>query len=296
MGGRGRQQAGGGSWSLILPLLLLLLPPYAPLAASQYTVSPTSTESGAWVGVENNTVVNVKAQLGYTAFLPCSVRMIGDKQISWIRRRDWHVLTSGVFTYTNDERFSITHRDGADDWTLSIKYLQERDNGTYECHISTGTGIVSQFVNLNVIVPEAFILGNSEYHVETGSPINLFCIIEQTPIPPQMISWKHNGRLLNYDKERGGVSVTINNGAKTSSRLIISNANTSDSGNYTCVAPNTRPAVVHVFVSQGDKTAAIQRRTSGSQSVFGARGRLWAALPALFSLLWATSSATQLLL
>ena len=66
-----------------------------------------------------------------------------------------------------------------------------------------------------------------------------------------MISWKHNGRLLNYDKERGGVSVTINNGAKTSSRLIISNANTSDSGNYTCVAPNTRPAVVHVFVSQG---------------------------------------------
>ncbi|XP_063866898.1 zwei Ig domain protein zig-8-like [Scylla paramamosain] len=221
MGGRGRQQTGGGSWSLILPLLLLLLPPYAPLAASQYTVSPTSTESGAWVGVENNTVVNVKAQLGYTAFLPCSVRMIGDKQISWIRRRDWHVLTSGVYTYTNDERFSITHRDGADDWTLSIKYLQERDNGTYECHISTGTGIVSQFVNLNVIVPEAFILGNSEYHVETGSPINLFCIIEQTPIPPQMISWKHNGRLLNYDKERGGVSVTINNGAKTSSRLII---------------------------------------------------------------------------
>lgn len=296
MGGRGRHQAGGGSWSLILPLLLLLLPPYAPLAASQYTVSPTSTESGAWVGVENNTVVNVKAQLGYTAFLPCSVRMIGDKQISWIRRRDWHVLTSGVYTYTNDERFSITHRDGADDWTLSIKYLQERDNGTYECHISTGTGIVSQFVNLNVIVPEAFILGNSEYHVETGSPINLFCIIEQTPIPPQMISWKHNDRLLNYDKERGGVKVTINNGAKTSSRLIISNANTSDSGNYTCVAPNTRPAVVHVFVSQGDKTAAIQRRTSGSESVIGARGRLWVALPALFSLLWATSSASQLLL
>lgn len=57
-------------------------------------------------------------------------------QISWIRRRDWHVLTSGVYTYTNDERFSITHRDGADDWTLSIKYLQERDNGTYECHVS----------------------------------------------------------------------------------------------------------------------------------------------------------------
>ncbi|XP_066952960.1 lachesin-like isoform X2 [Macrobrachium rosenbergii] len=251
------------------------------------------TESGAWVGVENNTMVNVKAQLGYTAFLPCSVRMIGDKQISWIRRRDWHVLTSGVFTYTNDERFTITHRDGADDWTLSIKYLQARDNGTYECQISTGTGIVSQFVNLNVIVPEAFILGNSEYHVETGSPINLFCIIEQTPIPPHVVYWKHNDRLLNYDNIRGGVSVTIDHGTKTSSRLVISGATTKDSGNYTCEAPNTQPAIVHVFVSQGDKTAAIQRRTSGSVSVMLAE--LWVVLPALTVMFWVTKDASALL-
>ncbi|XP_064093603.1 zwei Ig domain protein zig-8-like isoform X2 [Macrobrachium nipponense] len=251
------------------------------------------TESGAWVGVENNTMVNVKAQLGYTAFLPCSVRMIGDKQISWIRRRDWHVLTSGVFTYTNDERFTITHRDGADDWTLSIKYLQARDNGTYECQISTGTGIVSQFVNLNVIVPEAFILGNSEYHVETGSPINLFCIIEQTPIPPHVVYWKHNDRLLNYDNIRGGVSVTIDHGTKTSSRLVISGATTKDSGNYTCEAPNTQPAIVHVFVSQGDKTAAIQRRTSGSVSVMLAE--LWVVLPALTVMYWVTKDTSALL-
>ncbi|XP_071542786.1 lachesin-like isoform X2 [Panulirus ornatus] len=276
-----------GTWAYLM--LLLLLHTHPPHTAAQYT------ESGAWVGVENNTMVNVKAQLGYTAFLPCSVRMIGDKQISWIRRRDWHVLTSGVLTYTNDERFSITHRDGADDWTLSIKYLQARDNGTYECQISTGTGIVSQFVNLNVIVPEAFILGNSEYHVETGSPINLFCIIEQTPIPPHVVYWKHNRRQLNYDTKRGGVSVTIDHGTKTSSRLVISNAVTSDSGNYTCVAPNTQPAVVHVFVSQGDKTAAIQRRTSGCMGVMWALGWWWLVLPAFTTLQWAATS-THLLL
>lgn len=58
-------------------------------------------------------------------------------QISWIRRRDWHVLTSGVLTYAKDERFSIAHRDGPDDWTLSIKYLQARDNGTYECQVGS---------------------------------------------------------------------------------------------------------------------------------------------------------------
>ena len=39
-------------------------------------------------------------------------------------------------TYTTDERFSIAHTEGNDDWTLSIKFLQARDNGTYECQVS----------------------------------------------------------------------------------------------------------------------------------------------------------------
>lgn len=56
-------------------------------------------------------------------------------QISWIRRRDFHILTSSMFTYTNDERFQVLHPEGSDDWTLQIKYVQERDNGTYECQV-----------------------------------------------------------------------------------------------------------------------------------------------------------------
>lgn len=58
------------------------------------------------------------------------------QQISWVRRRDWHILSSGLFTYTNDERFQILHAEGSDDWTLQIKYVQKRDNGTYECQVS----------------------------------------------------------------------------------------------------------------------------------------------------------------
>jgi len=56
-------------------------------------------------------------------------------QVSWIRRRDWHILTSGLFTYTNDERFQVVHTEGGDDWNLQIKYVQKRDNGTYECQV-----------------------------------------------------------------------------------------------------------------------------------------------------------------
>nr|CAD7456580.1 unnamed protein product [Timema tahoe] len=57
------------------------------------------------------------------------------RQVSWIRRRDWHILTSGVFTYTNDERFQVVHSEGGEDWSLQIKYVQKRDNGTYECQL-----------------------------------------------------------------------------------------------------------------------------------------------------------------
>ncbi|CAH1397324.1 unnamed protein product [Nezara viridula] len=58
-------------------------------------------------------------------------------EITWVRRRDWHILTSGMFTYTNDERFQVLHAEGSDDWTLQIKYVQKRDNGTYECQVSS---------------------------------------------------------------------------------------------------------------------------------------------------------------
>ncbi|CAD7013253.1 unnamed protein product, partial [Ceratitis capitata] len=41
-------------------------------------------------------------------------------QISWIRRRDWHILSSGAQLYTNDERFAILHAPGSNMWTLQI--------------------------------------------------------------------------------------------------------------------------------------------------------------------------------
>ncbi|XP_069939935.1 uncharacterized protein [Cherax quadricarinatus] len=125
-------------------------------------------------------------------------------------------------------------------------------------------------------------------------PRPVYIIFTLTPIPPHVVYWKHNDRLLNYDTERGGVTVTIDYGTKTSSRLVIANAVTKDSGNYTCVAPNTQPAVVHVFVSQ-DKTAAIQRRTSGCPGMLWVYGRPWTVFLTLVSLQWAASSVQLLL-
>ncbi|KAJ0173877.1 hypothetical protein K1T71_010023 [Dendrolimus kikuchii] len=155
--------------------------------------------------------------------------------VSWVRRRDWHIISSGVLMYTNDERFQVLHSEGSDDWILQIKYVQKRDNGTYECQVA---------------VPEAFILGADEHHVDAGSTINLVCIIEKSPVPPQYVFWYHNARMINYDAARG-VSVATAPGPKTQSALAIRAAGPQHSGNYTCAAANTEPAHIFVYVSEG---------------------------------------------
>lgn len=71
-------------------------------------------------------------------------------QVSWIRKRDLHILTVGILTYTNDQRFQSLHSDGTDEWTLKISSPQIRDSGTYECQVSTEPKI-SQAFRLNVV-------------------------------------------------------------------------------------------------------------------------------------------------
>ncbi|XP_076030364.1 uncharacterized protein LOC143018660 [Oratosquilla oratoria] len=56
-----------------------------------------------------------------------------EHQVSWFRRRDWHILTTGIFTYTTDERFEVIHPPDSGDWTLQIRYATARDSGMYEC-------------------------------------------------------------------------------------------------------------------------------------------------------------------
>ncbi|XP_013192634.2 zwei Ig domain protein zig-8 [Amyelois transitella] len=217
----------------------------------------------------NNTQEDVVAQLGALAFLHCPVRNLGERGVSWVRRRDWHIISSGVLMYTNDERFQVLHSEGSDDWILQIKYVQKRDNGTYECQVSTGAGTLSRLVHLHIAVPEAFILGADEHHVDAGSAINLVCIIEKSPVPPQYVFWYHNARMINYDAARG-VSVSTEPGAKTQSTLSIRAAAPAHSGNYTCAAANTEPAHIYVYVSEGsDKMAATLSRNKSA----GARAR-----------------------
>ena len=72
------------------------------------------------------------------------------RQVSWIRSRDLHILTSGTDTYANDARFQVARDAARNDWTLMIKFVQASDAGQYECQISTQSPI-SYPVQLSVI-------------------------------------------------------------------------------------------------------------------------------------------------
>ncbi|XP_055637957.1 limbic system-associated membrane protein-like isoform X2 [Toxorhynchites rutilus septentrionalis] len=192
---------------------------------------------------DNSTKREVTATVGQSALLHCRVRNLGDRAVSWIRKRDLHILTVGILTYTNDQRFQSLHTEGSDEWTLRITSPQPRDSGTYECQVSTEPKI-SQAFRLNVVVSRAKILGNSELFIKSGSDINLTCVALLSPAPPSFIYWYKGGRVVNYS-QRGGISVLTERQTKTS-KLVIARAMPSDSGNYTC-SPSSS---VHSSLSQ----------------------------------------------
>ncbi|KAI4487572.1 hypothetical protein M0804_005721 [Polistes exclamans] len=70
--------------------------------------------------------------------------------VSWMRKRDMHILSAGILMYTSDLRFQVIHPDKSENWTLQIKSPQERDSGVYECQVSTEPKMSLNYT-LNVI-------------------------------------------------------------------------------------------------------------------------------------------------
>ncbi|CRK99609.1 CLUMA_CG012921, isoform A [Clunio marinus] len=219
---------------------------------------------------DNTTRRDVTATVGQSAKLHCRVRNLGDRAVSWIRKRDLHILTVGILTYTNDQRYQSLHADGSDEWTLRITSPQPRDSGIYECQVSTEPKISLAF-RLSVIVSRAEILGNSEVFIKSGNDINLTCVAYEAPSPPLYIYWYKSGSVINYS-QRGGISVLTERQTKTS-KLVIARAMSSDSGNYTCTPSNSDPASVMVHVINGEHPAAMQHGNSSSNSIHSYRNR-----------------------
>lgn len=215
---------------------------------------------------DSSSYVNITVQMGANVVLQCKVNDLSDKTtVSWLRRHDGklRLLSVGMEVYSTDGRYSTIFRR-PNDWQLHVKNANERDEGHYECQVSSHPPIVYT-VYLHIVVPELEIadergiaIRNKFYN--SGSTIELKCIITKVPQPTQFIMWRHGERILNYDTVRGGISVKtdiLQNGAK--SRLFIANANAQDSGNYTCSLAEVAATSVYIHVlNAGETPAAMQ--------------------------------------
>lgn len=223
-------------------------------------------------GVVRSTIRNVTAQLGTTTYLHCRVNNLGGKTVSWLKRYGDtpHLLTFGLTTYSNDARIQIFHEQ-PNDWKLQIQFPRLDDEGVYECLVSANPPLVRR-VRLVVVVPEIEIVDERDKPVKEkfykgGSTIELKCIVKQiVGQAPEYIIWHHGNRMLNYDIERGGISVKtdlLTRGAI--SRLSIAFASNQDSGNYTCSMRSAQASVI-VHILNGENPAAMQTGTSHKQS------------------------------
>ncbi|CAO1319855.1 unnamed protein product [Diamesa hyperborea] len=214
---------------------------------------------------------NVTVVIGQTAFLHCRVERLGDKDVSWIRKRDLHILTTGASSYTSDQRFQVIKSYDAGNWTLQIKYPQLRDTGVYECQINTEPKMSLSYV-LNVLELKAIILGPADLYVKSGSEITLICKLQQGPHDLGTVFWYkgsdiiqtrlHENDINSDDMHRISVDTDWTDGL--TSRLRIQRAQQADSGNYTCVPTIAKSSSVFVNVISGEFPAAMQHNNSAA--------------------------------
>ncbi|XP_071529088.1 zwei Ig domain protein zig-8-like isoform X2 [Panulirus ornatus] len=272
----------------LLALLLVMLCSHNTFVSTDVAVSDgTPTEEDVWEEAPpvskpqfENTPSNITARVGDSAFLPCTVSNLGDRSVTWMRQRDLHILTAGIFTYSADERFRVVHPDSSKDWTLEIKFATARDSGMYECHVNSDPKISRQVALLvrehsqlddpafmgaptttTDPTPVVMIEGPAERHIQAGSVLTITCIIRH-PLrqAPAHVLWFHGATNIDYDSPRGGISIqTEKFPRKTRSQVMLSNVRDSDSGEYSCSPSDLTPTVITVHVQHGQHHAAVQQ-------------------------------------
>ncbi|KAF7492828.1 hypothetical protein SSS_09186 [Sarcoptes scabiei] len=200
--------------------------------------------------------------------LPCRVKQLVNRTLSWIRRQDVQILTVGTLTYTSDQRFKVIHIENSDDWSLMIDYPTKKDAGIYECQISTMPKM-SLFIQLNVVVSKAKIIEGPTLYLSSGSILNLTCVVRDSPEPPDYIFWYHNGQVINYGSPRG-IKVHTEKAKQTVSKLMIQKAQINDSGNYSCTPSNAEAAHIAVHIqNNANPAASIQHGKRSASREYG---------------------------
>ncbi|XP_008201115.2 uncharacterized protein LOC103315085 isoform X3 [Tribolium castaneum] len=227
------------------------------------------------------TIRELEATEGQTLLLPCTVRYLGDKVVSWIRSRDLHILTSGAATFSSDSRFEAVPSPGGDFWGLRIRGVHLSDSGQYECQVNTDPKMSLAF-NLSVSVSgahkleaskwlgQALIKGPREVYVRDGSLVTFTCEISPLSTPQSggfmsakpKVRWLHDNKELLFEPFRSHISTKTffeESSQKVIGILKISKASWRDSGQYTCLQMSVKSDSIKMFVVESEHSEAMQR-------------------------------------
>ncbi|XP_068910094.1 uncharacterized protein [Tenebrio molitor] len=205
------------------------------------------------------TIREVEATEGQTLLLPCTVRYLGDKVVSWIRSRDLHILTSGPFTFSSDSRFEPVPSSAGDFWGLRIRVSGGRKL----------EGSNSKWVG------QALIKGPSEVYVRDGSLVTFTCEISPLSVASLQsgahgvfmtakpkVRWLHDNKELLFEASDPHISMRTLYGErslKVIGVLKISKVSWRDSGQYTCLQMSVKPDSIRLFVVESEHSEAMQR-------------------------------------
>jgi len=221
------------------------------------TPNPTGSLSGPYfVESPGKTVIGVK---GKTSNLACSVKNLGNMTVSWIRHDDTHLLTTGMFRYTPDDRFSSLHKPSSENWVLELRDTKNVDEGVYECQIST-TPVRSLRFNLKVVDSFTTIPGSGVRHIDVGSVLNITCLVVNYPLKLEYIIFYHNNKQINGNSQQFEMSGTVlqPDSYNYSRSLVVRFASTLHSGVYHCASNPGQSQHVTVHVHHGEDPAGLQ--------------------------------------
>ncbi|KAG7206661.1 hypothetical protein KM043_000337 [Ampulex compressa] len=298
------------SFCALLPATILSAPAHVRGISKEGTLRRTNDANNdsaeGDLPVFEPTAANVSAFVGQTVYLPCRVRNLGDKVVSWMRSKDLHILTSADFAFSSDKRFGPQHTPGSDAWTLRLDSARKTDSGKYECQVNTEPKIMyavqlsvrdpdkpegydephSQQTRISYesTAPVAAIMGPREQRVPSGSTITLRCVVlspYQTR-PIRGVQWLRDNKLLTFQAARGGINVETERGsARTVSELTLATVTLNDVGKYSCRPTEGRADTIVLIVEPGERTEAMQRDAGYSSS--GCDVRHWPGLLLPFS-------------
>ncbi|XP_063978543.1 zwei Ig domain protein zig-8-like isoform X2 [Diachasmimorpha longicaudata] len=209
---------------------------------------------------------------------------VGVVQVSWMRSKDLHILTSSEFTFSSDSRFTPEHVPESDAWTLRLLEAKKTDSGGYECQVNTEPKIMYKVeltvrdpdkpegddapysqqtrISYESTAPVAVIMGPREQHVPSGSTITLRCVITspyQTR-PIRGVQWLRDNKLLTFQAGRGGIIIeTERDAGRTVSEATLAAVTKEDVGKYTCRPTEGRADSIALVIEQGEYTEAMQR-------------------------------------